>query len=331
MARKGYTDYATAAHFWKSLSVRDTELTGRNTMVWDTHDCAIIQFQDAAALTTQIEYDYRFMTPVKITDENDNEHTVTLDALGRVNSSRFRGTENGILTGYSFPDEESGQFRPPTDVNVALSLTQPLPVSQSLTCVSDSWITRINQVAVPPDSDEDYLMLRNAGLLTEDGCLSAMVRHSPSVASFYSKSLERLSRTSTALTPPHTLTLTTDRYDSEPMQQIRQQVVFSDGFGRLLQSGICQAPGEALQRNNDGSLNVDDAGLPVTAPTDFRWTVTGRTEYDNKGQPVRTYQPYFLNDWRYVRDDSARQNLWADSSYYDPLGRVYRKLAGNSH
>lgn len=41
-------------------------------------------------------------------------------------------------------------------------------------------------------------------------------------------------------------------------------------------------------------------------------------------QPVRTYQPYFLNDWRYVSDDSVRQDLYADTHYHDPLGRVYR-------
>jgi len=32
------------------------------------------------------------------------------------------------------------------------------------------------------------------------------------------------------------ITLTTDRYDDAAEQQIRQQVVFSDGFGRVLQA-----------------------------------------------------------------------------------------------
>ena len=64
--------------------------------------------------------------------------------------------------------------------------------------------------------------------------------------------------------------------------------------------------------------------------TDTRWAVTGRTEYDNKGLLVRTYQPFFLNDWRYVSDDSARQDLYADTSYHDSLGRVVQAVTAKS-
>lgn len=124
--------------------------------------------------------------------------------------------------------------------------------------------------------------------------------------------------------PPHVVMLTTDRYDSDPEQQIRQQVTFSDGFGRELQSAARQTEGDAWQREADGSLVVDGDGQPVNAFTDFRWAVTGRTEYDNKGQSIRTYQPYFLNNWRYVSDDSARQDLYADTHYYDPTGREWQ-------
>ncbi|CDG88725.1 hypothetical protein XBP1_1250001 [Xenorhabdus bovienii str. puntauvense] len=38
--------------------------------------------------------------------------------------------------------------------------------------------------------------------------------------------------------------------------------------------------------------------------------VGGRhTEYSNKGQVIRTYQPYYLDDWRYVADDSTRNHV----------------------
>lgn len=33
------------------------------------------------------------------------------------------------------------------------------------------------------------------------------------------------------------------------------------------------------------------------------------TEYGNKGQVIRTYQPYYLDDWRYVADDSTRNHV----------------------
>jgi hypothetical protein len=122
--------------------------------------------------------------------------------------------------------------------------------------------------------------------------------------------------------PPHVAVLATDRYDGDVEQQIRQQVVFSDGFGRELQTATRCETGDAWQRTEEGGLALGADGKPATASTDFRWVVSGRTEYDNKGQAVRTYQPYFLNDWRYINDDNARQDLWADTYQYDPAGRA---------
>ncbi len=121
--------------------------------------------------------------------------------------------------------------------------------------------------------------------------------------------------------PPHVLIISTDRYDGDPLQQLRQTVTFSDGFGRLLQSSLRYEPGEAWQRAEDGSLVTDEKGELVITNTDTRWVVSGRSEYDGKGQLVRTFQPYFLNSWQYVSDDSARKDLYADRHYYDALGR----------
>jgi len=124
--------------------------------------------------------------------------------------------------------------------------------------------------------------------------------------------------------PPHVLTLVTDRYDNDDEQQIRQQIAFCDGFGRVLQTAIRQVEGTAWQRTQAGGLSTHPDGSLVSEETDFRWAVTGRTEYDNKGQAIRTYQPYFLDSWKYVGDDSARQDLYADTHYYDPVGREWQ-------
>jgi hypothetical protein len=131
--------------------------------------------------------------------------------------------------------------------------------------------------------------------------------------------------------PPHVVVLATDRYDSDAEQQIRQQVVFSDGFGRELQTATRCEGGDAWQRTKEGGLVLDADGAPATTLTDFRWVVSGRSEYDNKGQAVRTYQPYFLNDWRYISDDCARQDLWADTHRYDPTGRVIQVTTAKGH
>lgn len=325
----GHVIYNTADHFWLPVSYRETLLTGVSTLKRDKHDCVITEYQDAAGLMTQAEYDYRFLTPQKLIDSNDNVHTMTLDALGRLTTSRFAGTEEGVKTGYS-----AAEFKLPIDVDNALQLDTPIPVAQYLHRVPESWMPEacedsIKQIVGSTEVDSAREALIAAKVLTEDRRLraSALWRPLPSELARWANWLRAI----LSGIPPHILILTTDRYDKDPAQQIRQQVIFSDGFGRMLQTSIRQSAGEALERNNDGSIMTDVDGIPQTATTDFRWSVTGRTEYDNKGQPVRIYQPYFLNDWRYVSNDTARTELYADTYFYDPSGRTYQIKRANGY
>ncbi len=264
--RRGYASYATAEHFWLPVSFRENLLTGAVKVTRDAYDSVITTLEDSAGLITTAQYDWRFLIPKSVTDVNGNVQTVTMDALGRVTSLRFSGTERGVAAGYS-----DAAVDIPEDADAALAFAAPLPLSQCLVYVPDSW-----------------------------------TRDDP----------EKL--------PPHVVTLTTDRYDSDSVQQIRQQVTFSDGFGRFLQAAVRQDDGEAWQRADNGSLVAGSDGAPASVTTTSRWAVTGRTECDNKGQPVRTYQPYFLNSWKYVSDDSARRDLYADIHFYDPVGREYQ-------
>ncbi|MDR3430363.1 MAG: SpvB/TcaC N-terminal domain-containing protein [Rouxiella aceris] len=271
VARRGYTEYGDATNFYRPLNWQPTLLTGKNHVTWDAHYCAVLTFTDAAGLSTHAEYDYRFMVPQRITDINDNQHLATFDALGRLTSERFRGTENGQPQGYSFPDSDKQSFIPPISIADGLALRGALPVARCVVYHPSAWMA--------PTATRQ---------------------------------------------PPHVLVLTSDRYDSDPQQQIRQSLTFSDGFGRLLQRSVRHPAGDALQRTDDGGIATDENGHPLTSFTETRWAITGRQEYDSKGQPVRRYQPYFLNSWQYLRDDSARKDLFADTHYYDPLGREYQ-------
>lgn len=271
VARKGFTDFGSASQFYRPLRQRDTLLTGKTTVTWDTQYCAVTDIQDAAGAKTHADYDYRFLAPNHIIDPNDNHQAVTLDAWGRVTSSRFWGTENGSAQGYTQPSAEKVPFIVPTTVEEALAISTAIPVAQCLVYCDNSWMENIS-----------------------------------------------------SRVPPHVLTITTDRYDTDKQQQRRQTVTFSDGFGRALQVAVRFAPGEAWQRKDDGSLVTGSDGKPAVSSTNTRWAVSGRGEYDGKGQLIRRYQPFFLNSWRYLSDDSARHDLYADTHYFDATGREYQ-------
>lgn len=306
--RHNFCTYLGESEFWLPQTVRDSELTGETTIAYHPQSLAIQSVTDAAGLTiTTEQYDWRFLVPVRLCDINDNLHYAALDALGNVTQIRFRGTEfsveeNRVVeTGYSPP--ETHPYVLPADVETALN-QRNIPVATSYTVVANSWM--------PLRRDEQGIPLpgQRTGELALRRLLRAHALPEPDL------SLERQ--------PPHTITLHTDRYDSDPEQQVRISVTYSDGAGHLLQTSVLSPPGDAFVRTASGGLQCDGAGNAVTAPAEIRWAVSGKTEYDNKGQPVRTWQPFYLNDWRPVTDDSAREGIFADTHFYDAVGRVFR-------
>lgn len=127
-----------------------------------------------------------------------------------------------------------------------------------------------------------------------------------------------------AQTPVQVAVLQADQYPGHPEVQVQIALSFQDGFGRALQSKQLCPPGLAYVVTPEGSLELEN-GQPVERDTGTgaRWAVSGRVEYDNKGQVVRTYQPYFVDSTAYLKDDQAREWGYADTHFYDPLGREY--------
>ncbi|MDR0217365.1 MAG: virulence protein [Enterobacteriaceae bacterium] len=318
VGRQNFTEHTGAAGFYRPQKLRQTQLTGKTTLTWDTHYCVVTGSEDAGGLCVQAHYDYRFLAADNMTDENGNHHAATFDALGRITSTRFYGTENGELQGYTPKENEITPFTVPSTVNDALALTPGIPVAGFIVYAPLSWMPQASSSA-----DE----LQQAGIVTEEGYLLPLAlrrwqQHNPEAVT---------PREISSQIPPHALMITTDRYDSDPEQQLRQIITFSDGFSRMLQTAIRHESGEAWLRDKDGVIVIGSDGSPETAITDFRWAVSGRTEYDSKGQVLRTYQPYFLNSWQYVSDDSARQDLYADTHCYDSIGREYQVITAKGH
>ena len=127
--------------------------------------------------------------------------------------------------------------------------------------------------------------------------------------------------------PVYSAVISADRYPDDQDRQIRITLVYSDGFGRELQSKTKVEPGLALYTDETGKIVVDNHE-PVQSPTEDRWRVTARVEYNNKGEPVRQYQPYFITGWHYISDENLRETGWYSALWYDAAGRVVDVLDG---
>ena len=296
------------------------------------------QTTDALGNRTRVTaYDYRSLTPVQLLDINDNTHQVTLDAFGRVVAGWFFGTENG--------SEEPVGFTAPaitdctaSSVEELVAQAEPLTVACRQAWVPASWMGEVSRQIL---SQKRVSSLLAARLLLDDPNaanyrLTARGRRWLQTSQTFplapNCAVEERSLLQKALVqiPPHAATLTADRYpdaayyqDGLP-QQLRVSVVYGDGFDRPLQTVTRDEPGPAYCREENGELAVGGDDQLMLVDTPHRWTVSGRVEYDNKGQPNRVFQPYFVDDWRYVADSSLRACGYADLHFYDPLGRESR-------
>ncbi|MFI7426464.1 SpvB/TcaC N-terminal domain-containing protein [Micromonospora sp. NPDC049836] len=110
-------------------------------------------------------------------------------------------------------------------------------------------------------------------------------------------------------------------------------VEYSDGFGRLVQTRTLAEDTLAGDPQFGGAVVPTDQSLPVgpvvtrTRPADApdNVTVSGWTVYNNKGQPVHAYEPFFATGWGFAAPGEAQLGQRV-STCYDPRGQVVRTV-----
>ncbi|MEG3918508.1 SpvB/TcaC N-terminal domain-containing protein [Microcoleus sp. T3_A4] len=103
--------------------------------------------------------------------------------------------------------------------------------------------------------------------------------------------------------------------DLEIGQQSKIQLsfVYSDGFGREAQTKVQAEP---------GAIDLSVPNSPILNP---RWVGTGATIYNNKGKPVRQYEPFFSPTHKF----GIEKHGVSSTLFYDPLDRVVATLHPN--
>lgn len=222
--------------------------------------------------------DYRVLAPKLIADPNRNRAAVAYDTLGMVVGTAVMGK----------PERAEGDslegFAPVTDLEADLTTAHiRKPLDDPWSILADA-TTRITY---------DLHAYRDT---------ANQPQPQPVVA--------------------HTLARETHAADLAPGQQTKIQHTFSytDGFGRSLQTKTQAEPGPVPTRNPNGDIIVDAEHQPVMTDHDVapRWVGTGWTIYNNKGQPVRRYEPFFTDTHRYEPDQRIGVS---PTIFYDPLGR----------
>ncbi|MDC0747116.1 SpvB/TcaC N-terminal domain-containing protein [Polyangium mundeleinium] len=99
---------------------------------------------------------------------------------------------------------------------------------------------------------------------------------------------------------------------------------YLDGLGREILKKVQAEPGPAPVRDENGGLVKDENGAVVLATASPRWVGTGRVVIDNKGNPVKQYEPFFTATHEY--EDEQELVEWGVTPIlrYDALGRLIR-------
>ncbi|PEX03839.1 toxin [Bacillus cereus] len=315
VAEQGFTRYTGQEGFFRTLGQQTSLLTGEQVVSWDDNWCVVISAEDAVKNKTQIAYDYRFLQANHITDANNNVSQVQLDALGRVIYSRIWGTENGKDVGFS-PELE---FSPPETIKQALSLVPPLPVGSCYVYDMNSWMGKVSfeQFSeLVTDGIEQWNFLVNNRFIMPDGRIRARGRCQQALSQLLSSVSNLLGNV--MRNPSHTLILSADRYPDDPSQQIQAKIIFSDGFGRLLQSSQKAEPTGEILDNATEKL--------IKSVINTRWIISECVDYDGKGAVIRSFHPIYHNDWHYVSNKSIDSSMYATNYYYDALSRQIRTV-----
>lgn len=256
------------------------------TNTYDAYTLLTERSEDPLGNQVVVENDYRVLQPWQLTDPNGNRSQVAFDMLGMVVGTAIMGKVDEAQ-GDSLERFQADLDEATIQAHVQNPLENPQAILGSATSrmAYDLWA---------------YSRTRD---LADQGDVT------PHPTVMYALTRE---------------THEADLAEGETTK-IQHSFVYSDGFGRAIQTKAQAEPGPAPARDAAGVLRCDQ-NLVETNP---RWIGTGRTIYNNKGNPVKQYEPFFSSTHRYETEPSLVECGVTPILFYDPIQRVIATLLPN--
>lgn len=319
---RGFPSYHGVDGFYNVKHFQQTQSHGITKVTYDPYWClhTAIELPDGC-ITRTLNTDYCTFLPAAIEDPNRNMQEARYNAFGEVLVTSFYGTELGEKVGF----HSLRNYLPPDDRSPTRAIETPREAigNYAMAMFSDafSWMGRIPVTPLPEDEWFDWA--RAEGFVLPSGHLCDRARQHLSALENPSANEQLLQQYVDAAhrEPVHVATLQADRYPGDPELQIRIAIIHQDGFGRVLQTKQEVEPGKAWVVADDGTLKLKEDGTPEEAEATRRWRVSEPVEYNNKGETVRIYRPYFADKFLRIKDDSLRAFAYHDQQFYDAAGR----------
>ena len=285
------TELAEArTHFFLSRRTRDP--FGQSAVV--DHDALVLLMAETRdpldnRITVEAN-DYRVLQPRLVSDPNRNRSEVAFDVLGMVVGTAVMGkAAPAPVEG----DSLSGFMPDPSQSELDAFFSAPVEANSADLKRSQATTNSRDLLA---DATSRIVYDLDRFWITQAANPGDPSKWQPAVAA--------------------TIARETHLNDLAAGQESRLQVSFSysDGFGREIQKKIQAEPGPLdPQDNSSAQLNP-------------RWVGSGWTVFNNKGKPVRQYEPFFSDQHAFEFGVQVGVSLVL---FYDPADRVVAKLHPN--
>ena len=256
---------------------------------YDAHDLLVTRTSDALGNTVTAANDYRVLQPRLVTDPNRNRTAAAFDALGMVVATAVMGKAG----------ENLGDLLEDFDADPPLADLQAF--------VAD------------PRGQAASLLGKATTRIVYD--------------------LDRYQR---AGQPPFAATLARETHFYRPRRRADENPDQLLLLGRLRPRDPEEDSSRGWRRATTrpdvtlptgdirpGDLVRDANGKPVQANTPQRWVGNGRTVFNNKGKPVRQYEPFFSATHLYEEEREMTDTGVSPMLFYDPVERVVATLHPN--
>ncbi|WP_372950606.1 SpvB/TcaC N-terminal domain-containing protein [Mariniphaga sp.] len=235
-------------------------------------------------------FNYRTLSPNRMIDHNANPSSVLTDELGLVKALAIEGNGDFDGTNYTLANADKAD-----------------ELSGLKEYTDEAEITLINEFFGTATSEStDTATLRTKG---NDLLKHASVRFVYDFDTFHN----------TGNQPVVVASITReDHYAENNNSKIQFNFEYSDGLGKVAMSKVQAEPGTACY--------IDAVGIKQEKDTtpELRWVGNGRTVLNNKGNPVKQYEPYFSTNFLYESESSLVECGVTPVMYYDALGRLVK-------
>ena len=269
----------------------DTETFSGATRNNDGYYLFVKESTDAIENKTSINvFNYRALSPIKMVDINANPSSVILDELAMVKAVAAEG--NG-----DYADSSK------TQVNIIQAADSLDGLKEYTDTQDEQNISHLFSSASV--SNTNTAQLRSAANLLLKKATARFVYD-------FDRYQHNQSNPSVAVSINRE-----EHFADNNNSDIQIAFGYSDGAGNIVMTKAQATPGKAFFMDN-GDKKTKDTG------SDLRWIGNGRTVFNNKGSPVKQYEPYFSTTFAYEDDPQLVEIGVTPIMYYDALNRLIK-------